>query len=53
VKGYGGTKSQDSLWAKIRQNSTVQKTLGSIFSNTPVLVFDSQALDASAHDCKT
>jgi hypothetical protein len=49
--GYGGTVCQDSFWAKIRQNSTIRETVVT-FSDTPVLVCDSQALDASAHDCK-
>jgi hypothetical protein len=31
---YGGTKSQDSFWAKIRQNSTVQETRGYPFRYT-------------------
>ena len=47
---YGGTVCQEIFGAKIRQNSTVQKTLGATFSDTPVQVFDNQALDASAHD---
>jgi hypothetical protein len=31
---YGGTKSQDSFWAKIRQNSTVRETRGYPFRYT-------------------
>ena len=32
--GYGGTKSQDSFGAKIRQNSTVRETRGYLFRYT-------------------
>ncbi len=31
---YGGTKSQDSFWAKIRQNSTVRETRAYLFRYT-------------------
>lgn len=31
---YGGTKSQDSFWAKLRQNSTVRETRGYPFRYT-------------------
>jgi hypothetical protein len=31
---YGGPKSQDSFWAKIRQNSTVRETRGYPFRYT-------------------
>ena len=50
---YGGTVCQDSFWAKIRQNTTIREMPSSIFLDTLALVFDNQALDANAHDCRT
>ncbi len=40
---YGGTKSQDSFRAKIRQNSTVRKTRGYPFRYTCAGVWYSSA----------